>query len=97
VRSLSSQRFAGDAAVWTNFDARLRLASLPFVMRWDFGVLGIADAGRVFLKEQSSRKWHNGFGGGLWMALPDRSFVVLADVVTGGDGTRFWAGTSFIF
>lgn len=97
VRSLSSQRFAGDAAVWTNFDARLRLASLPFVMRWDFGVLGIADAGRVFLKDQSSRKWHNGFGGGLWMALPDRSFVVLADVVTGGDGTRFWAGTSFIF
>jgi hypothetical protein len=97
VRSLTSQRFAGDAAVWANFDARLRLTSLPFVMRWDFGVLGIADLGRVYYEAETSRKWHPGLGGGLWAALPDRSFMGLLQVVTGPEGIRFSAGSGFIF
>jgi hypothetical protein len=97
VRSLTSQRFAGDAAVWANFDARLRLTSLPFVMRWDFGVLGIADVGRVYYEAETSSKWHPGLGGGLWAALPDRSFMGLLQVVTGPEGIRFSAGSGFIF
>jgi hypothetical protein len=97
VRSLKSQRFAGDAAAFANLDLRLRLATLHFVMPWDFGLLGIADAGRVWLSGETSRRWHHGFGGGLWMALPDRSFMGIADVVTGEDGTAFWLGTAFIF
>lgn len=97
LRSLRSQRFAGDAAAFGNLDVRLRLTTLHFVMPWDFGLLGIADAGRVWLSGESSRQWHHGFGGGLWMALPDRSFMGIADVVTGRDGTAFWLGTAFIF
>jgi hypothetical protein len=97
VRSLRSRRFTGDAAAWANLDLRLRVAELPFVMPWDFGVLGIADLGRVWVKGEESRRWHHGLGGGLWAALPDRSFLVVADVVRGDDGTAVWLGTRFAF
>lgn len=97
VRSLTSQRFAGDVAVWANFDARLQLTSVPFVMSWNFGLLGIADAGRVYYSPETSSEWHYGLGGGIWAALPDRSFMGLLQVVAGEDGVRFWAGSGFIF
>ena len=97
VRSLPSQRFAGDVAVWANFDARLQLTSVPFVMSWNFGLLGIADAGRVYYSTETSSEWHYGLGGGIWAALPDRSFMGLFQVVAGAEGVRFWAGSGFIF
>lgn len=97
VRSLDAQRFAGDAAVWGNFETRVRLGTLPFVMNWDFGVFGIADVGRVFLQSESSSRWHHGLGGGIWAVLPDRSFMGLFDIVTGDDNkVAFWAGIAFI-
>jgi hypothetical protein len=97
VRSLNSQRFGGDAATWGNFETRLRLATLPFIMNWDFGVFGLADLGRVYYKAETSSRWHYGLGGGIWAVVPDRSFMGLFDVVTGDDNRiAFWAGISFI-
>jgi hypothetical protein len=97
VRSLDAQRFAGDAAIWGNFETRLRVGTLPFVMNWDWGVFGIADAGRVYYDAETSSRWHYGLGGGLWAVLPDRSFMGVFDVVAGDDGKiAFWFGVSFI-
>jgi hemolysin activation/secretion protein len=97
VRSLDAQRFAGDAAVWANFETRLRVGTLPFVMRWDWGVFGIADAGRVYYSSESSSRVHYGLGGGLWAVLPDRSFMGVFDVVAGDDNkVAFWFGIAFI-
>lgn len=97
VRSLNSQRFAGDAAAWANFETRLRLGSFPFVMNWDWGIFGIADAGRVFYEPETSRRVHYGLGGGIWAVVPDRSVMGVFDIVTGDDNRiAFWAGISFI-
>lgn len=97
VRSLNSQRFGGDAAVWGNFETRLRLATLPFIMNWDFGVFGLADIGRVYYQAESSSRWHHGLGGGVWAVVPDRSFMGVFDLVTGDDNRiAFWFGISFI-
>jgi len=97
VRSLNSQRFGGDAATWGNFETRLRLGTLPFIMNWDFGVFGLADVGRVYYQAESSSRWHHGLGGGIWAVLPDRSFMGLFNVVTGDDNRiAFWAGVAFI-
>jgi hypothetical protein len=97
VRSLNSQRFAGDAAAWANFETRLRIGSFPFVMDWDWGIFGIADAGRVFYQPETSRRIHYGLGGGIWAVVPDRSVMGVFDIVTGDDNRiAFWAGISFI-
>ncbi len=97
VRSLRAQRFAGNDAVWANLDTRFRTGSVSFGMPWDCGLLGVADLGRVFVTGERSRKWHHGLGGGFWLALPDRSFMGLVDVVAGDDGVAFGLGSSFIF
>ena len=97
MRSLNSQRFAGDAAAWANFETRLRVGSFPLVMDWDWGVFGIADAGRVFYQPETSQKVHYGLGGGLWAVVPDRSFMGVFDIVAGDDNRiAFWFGISFI-
>ena len=97
VRSLNSQRFAGDAAAWANFETRVRIGHFPFVMNWDWGVFGIADAGRVFYQPETSQKMHYGLGGGLWAVVPDRSFMGVFDIVAGNDNRiAFWFGISFI-
>ena len=97
VRSLNSQRFAGDAAAWANFETRLRIGRFPFVMTWDWGIFGIADAGRVFYQAENSKKMHYGLGGGIWAVVPNRNVMGVFDIVTGDDNRiAFWAGVSFI-
>ena len=66
-------------------------------MVWDMGIQGIADAGRVFLEGESSDKWHTSFGGGMWAALPDKSFMGLFTIAKTDEGTTFWGGVGFIF
>lgn len=97
VRGYSKQRFAGDASLYGNLDAKLRLGTIPFVMRWDMGIQGIADVGRVFLEGETSDVWHQGYGGGMWAALPDRSFMGLFTVTRSDERTTFWGGVGFIF
>jgi len=98
VRGLPDSRYAGDASAYGNLDLRIRLARAVAVTTWDFGILGLADAGRVFLAGQTSKVWHPSFGGGLWLALLDRSLVANINVASGaGQGTFVRFGGGFIF
>jgi hypothetical protein len=82
VRGLAPNRYAGEAAAWLNTDTRVKTGGVPFLVDWDFGVLGIADVGRVWLGGESSDRWHLGAGGGLWMMLPDRSVAATLTAVS---------------
>ncbi|HEX9164923.1 MAG TPA: BamA/TamA family outer membrane protein [Gemmatimonadales bacterium] len=97
LRSHKKGRFSGDAAVYGNLDARLRVFTLPFILRWDAGVYGLGDVGRVYLKDETSTKWHYSAGGGLWVAASDRSVVGRVELATGDDGIGFRFGTAFKF
>src|SRR2546422_7071865 len=44
---------------------RLLAGRLPF---GDVGILGLADAGRVWIPGEPSDRWHAAAGGGLWLA-----------------------------
>lgn len=98
VRGLPMGRYEGNQAVYGNLDLRLRVSRVTFVLPWDFGVLGLADVGRVFVKDESSKEWHPSFGGGLWAALLDRSLAASLNVATGaGQGVFINAGGGFTF
>ncbi len=98
VRGLPQGRYEGNQAVFGNLDLRLRVSQVTFVLPWDFGVLGLADLGRVFVKDESSKEWHPSFGGGLWAALLDRSLAASINVATGaGQGVFINAGGGFTF
>jgi len=95
VGGLRPQRYAGDASLFGNLEARWKLAPLPFVLRWDFGVSAIADVGRVYTTGDASRAWHSAFGGGIWAMLPDRSMMMNASLMFSESSYAVYAGTSF--
>ena len=97
VAGLPPQRYAGDASTYGTVEARVRLITLPFVLRWDFGVSGIVDAGRVYVSGEKSNTWHRGIGGGVWFLLPARTFGLILDVVGSEGNTRVYGGTRFSY
>jgi hypothetical protein len=67
VRGYRWQRFAGDAAAYGGVELRVPLfrANL-YLARGRLGVIGLADAGRVWVDGESAGDWHTGHGAGLF-------------------------------
>lgn len=62
-------RFAGQQAVFNNLELRWVLSDFGnYLLRGEIGLTGFYDVGRVWQSGQSSDKWHNGVGGGLYFA-----------------------------
>jgi hypothetical protein len=97
VRSVREQRYAGDAMVLGSAELRLEIGRIVFPVPADVGVYALADAGRVYLEGESSDAWHTALGGGLWMALVNRSNVVRLSLARGAGRTALNAGVGFAF
>jgi outer membrane protein assembly factor BamA len=69
VRGYAEQRFAGRRGAYGNAELRLKALRLPF---GDVGIFGLVDAGRVWMRRESSDRWHAAAGGGLWLAWQHR-------------------------
>ena len=95
VGGLPPQRYAGEASAYGNFEARWMLTHVPFVLRWDFGVSGIVDVGRVWASGDSSHVWHTGIGGGIWTLLPQRSAGGMLVVMYSEHYFALYLGTRF--
>lgn len=97
VRLGRQNRFGGDAAAWGNAELRLRAAKIFFPLPGHFGLLGLADAGRVFLEGESSDDWHTAFGGGIWFSLLQPSNTLSAVVARSADGVRVYVRAGFAY
>ena len=90
LRGLTDRRYAGDASLYGNSDLRLRFAK-------SWGVLGLADLGRVFLDGESSKSWRVSLGGGVWIAPPGGKHMLSAILAGSGERLRFYVHTGFHF
>ena len=103
VRALRRQRYAGDAAVFGNAELRLPLFRFTVLLPLRFGVLGLADAGRVWLEGESSDKWHKGYGAGAFLSFlkPENTISVTAakdpDATGLDSGIRVYFNAGFAF
>ena len=97
VRGYESGRYAGEASAFGNAELRVHVATFPFVVPWQFGVVGIGDLGRVFSADDDGNIWHGSAGGGIWFALPDRSLGGVITVVGSPQGSSLWLSTGFMF
>lgn len=69
LRGYRKQRFAGDYNLYQNSEIRLRLMNFSnYVFTGRLGITAFNDVGRVWFKHGNSKKWHHGYGGGLWIA-----------------------------
>jgi hypothetical protein len=76
LRGFRRTRFAGANNLYNNTELRIRLFSFrTYLFPAYFGILGFHDVGRVWQKNESSGKWHNGYGGGIWLA-PFQQLVI---------------------
>ena len=97
VRGLPRHRYAGDASLYGSADLRVYVSRFRFVFPGTWGVLGFADAGRVYLDGEDSDRWHNSFGGGLWFAWLDRGNVITATYARSDDDYKIYVRAGFAF
>ncbi|HEX4468570.1 MAG TPA: ShlB/FhaC/HecB family hemolysin secretion/activation protein, partial [Gemmatimonadaceae bacterium] len=97
VRGFAEQRFAGDASLYGNAELRVFLAKVFFLLPSDFGVFGLADAGRVFSSGQSSTVIHSGFGGGLWLAPLGRTNTLSLAIARSKEASGLYLRSGFAF
>jgi hypothetical protein len=103
LRGYDLNRFAGDASVVANADLLIPLGRYSAIVPLRFGLLALADVGRVFVAQETSSRWHPGAGGGAWLALyaagRGMEFVTNFNfaVVRSDEGTTFYLATSLGF
>ncbi len=69
LRGYRKQRFAGDYNFYQNSEIRLRLMNFRnYIFTGKLGITAFNDVGRVWFKDENSKKWHHGYGGGVWIA-----------------------------
>ncbi len=97
VRLGRESRFAGDASVYGSSELRVPVGRVVFLVPSEFGVVGLADIGRVFLAGESSDSWHSAVGGGVWLGLLGRSNAVSVVVAKSEERTRLYVQAGFGF
>lgn len=97
IRGYESNRYAGESAAYFNGELRWKVATVPVVVPWQFGVVGIGDVGRVFNEGDDPSIWHASGGGGIWFAMPDRSLGGVLTVVGSSQGTSLWLSYKFMY
>ncbi len=89
LRGFRNQRFTGKNSFYQLTDVRYMFNKMKTgILPINLGVYTGVDYGRVWLKDDPSKKWHNSYGGGL--------LIIAAEVFTGNvslfssdDGLRF--------
>jgi hypothetical protein len=98
-RGYHSHRFAGDASLYGNVELRAYFGRPRFqsIFPVRLGVVVFADAGRVWLEGENSRRWHPSAGGGLLLKPVGTGIVVRAAIAAGSEGPLLYVGSGFRF
>ncbi|QLC67915.1 metallophosphoesterase [Flavobacterium sp. LPB0248] len=68
LRGYRNERFLGSSYFSQSSDLRLTIGKIrKTIVPFTYGILGGFDYGRVWLDGEESRKWHQDYGGGLWL------------------------------
>lgn len=96
LRAIDHQQYAGDASVYGNAELRVPVVKFPLILPLDVGLIGFADAGRVYVNGDSPGGWHSAAGGGLWIGLlnPGTNFNIL---VTNNKDRRITTSIGFAY
>jgi hypothetical protein len=103
LRGYDLNRYAGDSALVGNVEGRIALGSYNAVLPMRYGLTAITDVGRVFFAPETSRRWHSGAGGGVWLtlllAVPGYRIATNFNgvIVASGQGTSFTLYSGFGF
>lgn len=98
LRGYPSERLAGDGALMGSAELRMKLFDYNILLPQTLGFFGFGETGRVFLKNEESKKWHASYGGGLFIHLINRDFTFNFTFARSAEQDMlFYFGTGFGF
>lgn len=96
LRGYRNQRFLGDASFFQSTDLRWNIGQIKSIVPMRYGILGGYDYGRIWLDGESSKRWHQSVGGGIWLSTLDMATARLT-FFNSEDGNRIAFGLGFGF
>jgi hemolysin activation/secretion protein len=97
LRGFRNQRFSGKQSFYQSTDLRWNLGKIDKgVAPLRYGVFGGFDYGRVWVPNEESDKWHQAYGGGIWINGVNLVTGKLS-LFNSADGLRVSAGLGFGF
>jgi len=79
LRGFHDSRFYGDASIYLNTEVRIRLKQFKtYILNGTMGVFLFNDVGRVWLEDEESSLWHDGYGFGLWWSMFNMTMFTLS-------------------
>ena len=97
VRGFRKDRFTGSGLLYGSVELRVKLfKSESYILPGDVGVIGFYDIGRVWMRHEDSKKWHQSYGGGFYYS-PFNIVIVSATVGISDEDKllNFSLGTKF--
>lgn len=89
LRGYRRNRFAGSSMAYISADLRVKLFDFnAYLLKGDFGIVGFNDFGRVWMKNETSDKWHHGYGGGIYL-IPFNTMMLSAVMALSEDDKLF--------
>lgn len=89
LRGFRKNRFSGSSLAYGSLELRYKLFTVrSSILPGSFGIVGFDDIGRVWIKNDQSRKWHNAIGGGVFF-LPYDLVSIAATVASSEETTLF--------
>ncbi len=78
LRGFRCNRFAGDHSFYQNTEVRFKLLNIKSrVFNGQTGILIFNDIGRVWVKGEDSRRWHDGYGIRIWLTPFDYTALTI--------------------
>jgi hypothetical protein len=97
LRGFRRTRFAGKSSLYQNAELRWKIQNLRgYIFRGNYGLLAFFDNGRVWVPDEHSNTWHNGYGGGIWF-LPYDKLAFTATIGFSNETQVFVLRAGFLF
>lgn len=97
LRGYYVNRFTGKSVFYHNIELRAKLFDfISYLFPGSVGVIGFNDLGRVWTPGESSKKWHHGYGGGIFV-VPADLILIQAAVAKSAEGTQPYVSIGFSF
>ena len=97
LRGFHTNRFTGKTMVYHNLDLRLDVLHFTsYIVPGTLGVIAFNDVGRVWEPGQSSKKWHDGYGGGIYIE-PAELVLIQAAIGFSKESTLPYISIGFSF
>lgn len=97
LRGYLEKRFSGDASVFGQLEIRTFITDLKLIFKSKLGMFAFAEAGRVFVPNERSSKYHPSYGLGAYLSYLNNRLVLNSYVAFSPETTIFNFGAVLPF